>query len=71
MICGHVHNCYVTMPGDPRDRKGQPCPVVCASVISDDYDYFKGGAFVFSKDKISVRFTDSNYNSSDEIIIKK
>ena len=71
MICGHVHNCYVTMPGDSRDRKGQPCPVVCASVISDDYDYFKGGAFVFSKDKISVRFTDSNFNSSEEIIINK
>ena len=71
MICGHVHNCYVTMPGDEKDKKGQPCPVVCASSLGNDFDYFKGGAFTFGKDGISVRFTDSDKNSSEEIIIKK
>ncbi len=28
MLSGHNHKCYVTLPGDPMDHKGQPCPLV-------------------------------------------
>ena len=31
MICGHVHQAYVTDIGDGLDRLGQPCPVVVGS----------------------------------------
>lgn len=62
ILCGHVHNCYVTRPGEARDKKGQPCPVVCASKISkNDFEFYIGGALTLSADKIDVKFTDNHH----------
>ncbi|MBP5174182.1 MAG: metallophosphoesterase [Clostridia bacterium] len=69
MISGHVHRCYVTMPGDPRDELGQPCPVIAASEISDDKSWFRGGAITLTDDECRVRFTDSSLEASEETII--
>ncbi len=58
MICGHVHRCYISPVGCPRDHKGQPCPVVCAS--RPENDRFIGGAFVLEESGCRVVFNDSN-----------
>ncbi len=71
MLCGHVHQCYVTMPGEERDYLGQPCPIVCSSQLSDkDRSWFRGGAITLENGTAHVRFTDSDGISSDEILIK-
>ena len=56
MICGHMHNCYISHVGDPTDHKGQPCPVVVASQKGKDIPY-AGGAFVLYPDRCDVKFT--------------
>ena len=71
MISGHIHRCYVTMPGDDRDLLGLPCPCIVASALSaDDKSWYRGGAIVLSGDSCSVRFTDSAHESSEETVIK-
>lgn len=63
ILCGHVHACYVTRPGEARDKKGQPCPVVCASKISnEDFNFYIGGALTFAEDAITVQFTDNRHS---------
>ena len=61
MLCGHIHRCYVTLPGGERDAKGAPCPVVVASATGgkEDREYFAGGAITLSDSGADVRFTDS------------
>ncbi len=60
MLCGHVHKCYITLPGEERDHKGQPCPVVCASRIDkEDKEFFVGGAITLSDSSMLVEFTDN------------
>lgn len=56
MICGHMHNCYISQVGDPTDHKGQPCPVVVASQKGKDIP-FAGGAFELYPDRCKVLFT--------------
>ncbi len=63
MICGHVHQCYVTLPGEELDAKGQPCPVICASLPGKDPDSFVGGLFTLNGKEFSVRFTDQDGNT--------
>ena len=31
LLHGHVHQCFITRPGDGLDHRGQPCPVICGS----------------------------------------
>ena len=69
MICGHNHACYITMPGDPLDHKGQPCPVVIASRISKDMNFFQGGAISLYDDRIEVKFTDNEGNVNGNKVI--
>jgi len=70
MISGHVHNCYVTMPGDPRDELGQPCPQICASRIKkEDPLYYEGGAITIKGNTAIVRFTDNQLNSTEPVEI--
>lgn len=65
MLCGHIHRCYVTMPGTGRDAKGAPCPVVVSSRIDkNDKGYFEGGAVTLSPGAADVKFV----NSSREIV---
>ena len=58
MICGHMHDAYISHVGDPTDHKGQPCPVVVASETHKERPYV-GGAFVLYPDRCEVRFTDN------------
>jgi hypothetical protein len=62
MLCGHTHGCYITMPGEKLDKKGAPCPVVCASRVTKDPEFFMGGAFTFEDGSVTVRFTDAEGN---------
>lgn len=70
MICGHTHRCYVTMPGDPLDKLGQPCPVIAASALSkEDREYYRGGAITLEGRTASVSFTDSRGDSSEPVTV--
>ena len=57
MLCGHVHRCYISLPGSERDHKGQPCPVVCGSRPGEGR--FLGAAFVLEEGGCRVIFNDS------------
>lgn len=59
MLCGHVHACYVTRPGEARDHKGQPCPVICASRPGSMQEMI-GGAITLDDKSINVAFTDQD-----------
>ena len=70
MICGHVHDAYITRPGDALDRLGQPCPVVVGSapgskIYHEPVDLwvegvFVGAGFEANKDGIAVAFVGSD-----------
>lgn len=42
MICGHVHQAYITNIGDELDRLGQPCPVVIAGATGTSDEKHQG-----------------------------
>lgn len=60
MICGHIHEFSVDLPGCENDAFGQPCPVVVGSQVNKRKKYFAGSGFVFCKDNIEVIFNDAN-----------
>ena len=72
MICGHVHQAYVTNVGDELDRLGQACPVVVASAPgSKIYSAMRGvwaenvfvsAGFEVKDGKILVSFVGSDGN---------
>ncbi len=57
MLCGHWHRLDVWQPGGEYDHLGQPCPIVVGS--KPGKGYFAGAGYTFSKDGITVTFTDS------------
>ena len=59
MLCGHIHRCYITAPGDKKDAYGQTWHVVVASERGQDKP-FVGGALTLRADGCHVAFTDSN-----------
>ena len=63
MICGHMHQCYVTTPGGEKDHKGQPCPVVVASRVGKEPERFTGALFTLSENALLVNFTDQDGTS--------
>ncbi len=58
MLCGHIHQCYISEVGGEKDDKGQPCPVVVASRPQKEGPFW-GGAFTLRPGQCDVRFTDS------------
>ena len=70
MICGHVHQAYVTNVGDELDRLGQPCPVVVGSAPGTRIyerslgvwvkDVFLGVGFEVKDESILVSFVGSD-----------
>ena len=69
MICGHVHQAYVTYVGDELDRLGQACPVVVSSAPgSKIYSPLRGtwvenvyvGVGFETGEKITVNFVGSD-----------
>ena len=60
MLCGHVHQCRISLPGSAHDHKGQPCPVVCGS--QPQAERFLGAAFVLDGEGCRVIFNDDRGN---------
>ena len=70
MICGHVHQAYVTNVGDELDRLGQPCPVVVSSAPGTRIyerslglwvkDVYVGVGFEMTEENILVSFVGSD-----------
>ena len=70
MICGHVHQAYITNVGDELDRLGQACPVVVSSAPGTKvYEsprglyvsgVFLGVGFEMKENSISVSFVGSD-----------
>jgi hypothetical protein len=70
MICGHVHQAYVTNCGDELDHLGQSCPVVVGSAPGTRIslasrgvwvkDTYVGVGFEVRNDKISVDFVGND-----------
>lgn len=59
MICGHMHNIYISRPGGEKDFRGQKFPVAVAAATNYK-DYFAGTGFEFSRDgSIKLTVTDS------------
>ena len=61
MLCGHIHDIYVTRPGEAKDHKGQPCPVVVGSKIIHP-DFYAGCALEWTPGKMKILFTDQDHN---------
>lgn len=59
MLCGHIHECYVSEVGCERDYRGQPCPVVVASNPEPDGSFW-GGGLTLLPNRCRVEFTHSN-----------
>lgn len=66
MICGHMHEAYISHIGSQTDHKGQPCPVVVASQKGKDLP-FAGGAFVLYPDHCNVKIT----NDAKEVTLEE
>jgi len=58
MICGHIHELSLDLPGCDNDAFGQPCPIAVGSLPNSRSNYFAGSGFIFEKDQICVIFND-------------
>lgn len=73
MICGHVHQAYITNIGDELDNIGQPCPVVVGSAPGTRIslaprgvwkeNVYVGVGFEFKNDNLSVDFIGNDGNT--------
>lgn len=63
MLCGHVHEYFISMPGSEYDDKRQPCPVLVGSKPEkrpDGTAYYVGMAITLNPETAEVCFADSN-----------
>lgn len=60
MLCGHIHQLYVSVPGDAHDGLGHPCPVIVGSKVDWASRYFAGCGLEFQDNRIEGVFTNSN-----------
>ena len=68
IISGHDHECYVSMPGGPRDGFGQPCPAIVASAIDEiaGVKHYTGCAITLSGNRVKFLYTDEAHNVRGE-----
>ncbi len=66
-ISGHHHLTEIRRPPYNEDEFGINSPLVLASKVGKDY--FCGGGFALSREKITVVFTDHNGNASETVEI--
>ena len=79
MLCGHVHQAYITEVGDTLDKLGQPCPVVVGSAPGTKIslalrgvwieDVYVGTGFALNENKLSISFVGSNGIAYDSKIL--
>ena len=60
MLCGHIHQAYISRAGCEKDDKGQPCAVVVASKTQKGEDLFWGGAITLFHDRSNIKFTSNH-----------
>lgn len=58
MLCGHMHEWSVDLPGGENDAYGQPCPIIVGSAVRLDESYCAGAGLIFSQDKAEIVFND-------------
>ncbi len=58
MLTGHLHECFVELPGGDHDDYGLPCLHACTSFVSDDPVSFTCGALTLAEDHAHVDFVD-------------
>ena len=61
MICGHIHETYVSHVGSEKDHLGQPCPVIVAAKLQKEQPY-SGGAITLTPTHCKVVFNDNKGN---------
>lgn len=65
MICGHTHTLEVREEGSERDHKGQPCPIVIASLPKEigytgaEYNGYTGATITLKGDTADVVCNDN------------
>jgi len=73
MLSGHNHKCYVTLPGEPLDHKGQPCPLVVGAKPvrpAEGACHYTGTALLWREGKgFEVFFTDDSGAVTDSVAI--
>ena len=57
MLCGHMHDAYISSVGGEKDDKGQPCAVVVASKTQKEEGAFYGGAITLHKNYCNIKIT--------------
>lgn len=77
MLCGHIHEAYVTNIGDELDCLGQPCPVVVGSQMTknkydpnDDKPHIMAGIEI-GEDNFTVVFQGSDGNVYSSLNLRK
>ena len=71
MLCGHIHDLYVTQPGEGRDHLGQPCPVVVGSRPGPGPDRFIGTEVTLEPDgRAVVEFVDQDRASHGRMTLE-
>ena len=62
MLTGHLHQCWTELPGGEHDTYGQPCPVVCSSLVKmgENEHWHVSGALTLEGDTLTVRYPDSD-----------
>ena len=58
MLCGHIHDAFITMPGDAYSDFDTKFPVVVGSKTDFDRQYYVGCGVVLKDDEIEVSFND-------------
>lgn len=64
MISGHMHKALVFEKNDERSFRPHDFPIIVGSVMDDDYR--EGAALTFSQNTLTVKFTDSEHNVTEE-----
>ena len=65
MLTGHLHECFLETAGGAHDDYGQPCPVVCSSLLNREAGTYTCGCVdLDSSGKLMVRYIDEHGRST-------
>lgn len=71
MLCGHLHEHYVSYPLDGKDAYGNPSPVVVGAEVEVNQKYFVGAGLEFGEKEITLQFTSSLENTLEKYVFSK
>ena len=60
MLCGHLHELSVDLPGCAVDAFGQPCPVVVGAKPRTETGYFAGAGLIIDDKQTEIVFNDQD-----------